>query len=370
MEIIHVVQGKVNPSRISGVNRIVNDLATHQTNTGHQVRLWGITRFTRHNFPNRVYMTQLFKAHRRPFRLDKNLLQALNGIGPDAMFHLHGAFIPAFYTLGMALQERNIPFVLTPHGGYNAVDMRRGHWRKKCYFRFFERKLLDAAQAIHCLGRNEADCLKLFHPPAKTVVIPYGFESPANCFMSPLPGNFIIGFCGRIDIQPKGLDLLLGAFALFVKRVPWARLWIVGDSGERPALEAQAQRLGIAHKTVFFGSRLGDEKWGLLGQMQVFVHPSRDEHLPAAVLEAASVGLPCVVTAATNLGEAIGQYKCGEVIAGADQAGLFQALTRIHQRVLLDGRASIAAKARLMVEEAFNWNKIVDHFYRELYLYA
>jgi len=370
MEIIHVVHGKLNASRISDINRMVNELATHQVNTGHRVALWRITRYTRHNYQRRVYTTQLFRAHHGSFRLDRQILLALDCIGPDTMFHLHGAFVPALYSLGMALRERNIPYVLTPHGGYNAAGNRREQWRKKLYFRFFERKLIDAAQAIHCLGGNEAVGLKRLHPRARTVVIPYGFESRPNYAMNPLPGNFVIGFCGHLDIQPKGLDLLLGAFAQFVQRVPRARLWIVGDSSERPLLEAQAERLGIADKTIFFGSRLGEEKLGLLRNMQVFIHPSRNEQLPPAVLEAASVGLPCVVTAATNLGEAIGRYKCGEVVAGPDQAGLYGALTRIHQRVLLDGGASIAAKARLMVQEAFNWNKIVDHFYKELYLHA
>src|ERR1700759_820319 len=110
MEIIHVVLGKANPSRMNGVNKVVHELATRQQQMGERVTLWGITRFPKHDYPGRVYATRLFRAYRNPFRLDRALKEALAEKRRDTVFHLHGGFIPAFFSLAVALHERNIPY--------------------------------------------------------------------------------------------------------------------------------------------------------------------------------------------------------------------------------------------------------------------
>src|ERR1700744_4634819 len=101
MEIIHVVLGKANPGRMNGVNKVVNDLATQQCRNGEKVQLWGITRYPRHDYPGRPYPTKLFLAAANPFSLDKDLRAALDEIEAEAIFHLHGGFIPVFYSLAM-----------------------------------------------------------------------------------------------------------------------------------------------------------------------------------------------------------------------------------------------------------------------------
>jgi glycosyltransferase involved in cell wall biosynthesis len=316
-------------------------------------------------------MTHLFRIGHNPFSLDSHLLLALDAIAPGTVFHLHGAFLPAFYSLGMALRQRAIPFVLTGHGGYNTITMQQGNsWRRKLYFRFRERPLLEAAHAIHCLGKSERTGIQRIYPNTKTVVIPYGFTSPAPCEIHPLPEVFIVGFCGRLDVRSKGLDQLLPAFASFQQMVPHARLWIVGEGKGRATLEALASRLGIAHKIIFFGSRFDDERLGLLSKMQVFVCPSRNEGLPLSVLEAAALGLPCVVTEATNLGDAIKQYGCGEVIPASHHFPLLQAIVRIHNRIQENGKPLMGTNARRMVREVFDWQKIIECFQQQLYLRA
>jgi glycosyltransferase involved in cell wall biosynthesis len=364
MQIIHVVPGRSD----NGRNFVVNNLATQQTRAGHQVRLWTITKYTRHDCPPKLFQTHLFRAHNNPFTLDRRLLQDLDSISPDTIFHLHGAFTPVLYSLGMKLHSRNIPFVLSGHGEYNTIAMMQHHsWRRKLYFYFYERKLLDAAQAIHCLGKSEVSGIQRIHPNKKTVTIPYGFESPAPCSINPLPDVFILGYCGRLEVRNKGLDLLLPAFASFQRMVPQARLWIVGEGRGRANLEALASRLDIADKIIFFGARFGDERLALLSKMQLFVCPSRNEGLPSSVLEAASIGLPCVVTEATNLGDAIKEYACGEVIPVPHPFSLLQAIVRLHERILQNGRPTLGNNAKRMVREGFDWRKIIESFHKQLY---
>ncbi|MBY0574697.1 MAG: glycosyltransferase, partial [Undibacterium sp.] len=54
----------------------------------------------------------------------------------------------------------------------------------------------------------------------------------------------------------------------------------------------------------------------------VFAHPSRNEGLPTSVLEVAAMGIPCVVTDATNVGDAIREYNAGAVIAEPDRPAI------------------------------------------------
>ncbi len=367
MEIIHVVLGTANLSSMNDVNRVVSELATQQQENGEKVRLWGITRYPLHDYPDRCYTTQLFRAGKHDFQLDKVLLKAIDTLGTDTIFHLHGGFIPAFYTLSKVLYERGIPFVLTPHGSYNAIALQKSAWRKMLYFQFFERKLLGRVRAIHCLGKSEVTGLRRIWDNDKTVLIPYGFKLPAyGCF--PRPGKFVIGFCGRLDSYTKGLDLLLPAFSLFLKFAPDAELWIIGDGPDRKRLEAMAVQLGILNKTIFYGSRFDADKRYLLSQLHVFAHPSRNEGLPTAVLEAAALGIPCVVTDATNVGDMIRTYGCGEVVLPY-ASSVSVALMRLYRKTIVGDRMVLSENARRMVAEVYNWKHIITDMHR-LYLCA
>jgi len=367
MEILHVVLGKANPSRMNGVNRVVNELATQQILNGEKVRLWGITKYPRHDYPDRCYPTHLFRAARNAFRLDRTLHRAIDALDKDTVVHLHGGFIPAFFTLSNALHKRGIPYVLTPHGSYNAIALQRNAWRKKFYFHFFEKRLLENARAIHCLGKSEVMGLQQIWHNDKSVLIPYGFQLPAYGSLK-ASGNFTIGFCGRLDSYTKGLDILLRSFAFFLQLVPNAELWIIGDGPDRRKLEDLATELKIRRNTVFYGSRFDEDKRSLLLQMHAFAHPSRNDGRPTAILEAASLGIPCVVTEATNLADAIRCYDSG-VVAAPYATSIFQALIRLYRKITMGDRVALSENARTMVRDVFNWEHIVADLH-QLYLCA
>lgn len=364
MEIIHVVLGKANPARMNGVNKVVNQLAIQQSKAGEKVSVWGITGSLEHNYPVRNYNTDLFKAYKNRFRLSDKLLVALNDKINKAVFHLHGGFIATFYSLAKELHKRKIPFVFTPHGSYNIIAMQKSGFRKKIYFQLFEKKVLQYAGVIHCLGKSEMNGLQQLYPNSKSQLVPYGFNAQQIISRKIVVKEFLIGFCGRLDIHTKGLDVLLRAFTLFKKQVPHSTLWIIGDSNEKQQLESIAASLKISPHVVFHGSRYGEEKDQLLQSLDLFVHPSRNEGLPTSVLEAASMQIPCVVTEATNVGEGIRQYNCGEVIEEADEHLLFRALLNMYKKVYLQHDRSFGINARRMIQEKYNWDTVLQEFHQ------
>jgi len=76
---------------------------------------------------------------------------------------------------------------------------------------------------------------------------------------------------------------------------------IVGDGPLRGQLGAEVARMGLTSKILFLGQR--EEVYQLLASMDVFVLTSRVEGLPNVIIEAQSLGIPVVATAAGGVEE-------------------------------------------------------------------
>lgn len=362
MEIIHIVLGKANPNRMNGVNKVVNSLATYQTELGHKVTVWGLTFDLQRNFPDRNYKTLLFQASKNKLKLDKHLMQEIKACSNDTIFHLHGGFIPEFYLLAKAIKRCKFEFLFTPHGAYNVKAMEKSKWTKKVYYSLFERAILKRAKAIHCIGESEVKALEHLNKKLTSVLIPNGqnIEELQYKKISLERRNFpVFGFCGRIDIHTKGLDHLLNGFAEFTARTGGSgELWIIGGGGELVGLKRMAQNLGISRKVKFWGKRFGAEKLNIMAQMDVFFHPSRNEGLPGAVLEAAGLGVPCVVSRESNMSEAIKQYAAGIGLRSNNAKEVAKAMGEMNKLSKTEGLKQQKANAIKMISEQFNWNRI------------
>ena len=119
----------------------------------------------------------------------------------------------------------------------------------------------------------------------------------------PLPAelqgvDFVVAV-GRLCEQ-KGFDLLLEAWAQLANlrlkgQQPLPLLVILGDGPDRPALEQQAERLGITDRVRFAGYVENPYKY--LVNARLFVLSSRPEGIPTVLVEALALGRPVVRTA-------------------------------------------------------------------------
>lgn len=142
-------------------------------------------------------------------------------------------------------------------------------------------------------------------PRAKLRYVPNGIDdarfarSPDPALVATLgiqPGEGIVGTVAALRAE-KNLGRLLDAFATVVAARP-ARLVIVGDGPQRPALEARAAALCLGERVVFTGRLAEPER--ILGAFDVFALSSDTEQMPISVLEAMAAGLPL---AATDVGD-------------------------------------------------------------------
>lgn len=369
MEIIHIVLGKANPNRMNGVNKVVYQMAVKQAEMQIKVSVWGITADLTTNFEERNFETQLFLKSKNPFTISTELKKALVSKKENTIFHIHGGWIPVFYSISKILHSQQINFVFTPHGAYNTIAMKRNFWIKKLYFHLFEKTVLKNSKKIHNIGQSENDGLSVFYKNNKSVLLPYGFENNIKPeAYSTKNKDIVFGFIGRLDIYTKGLDTLLVAFEKVITQFPTAKLWIVGDSKEKRKLEALIIKHKLSENVILFGSQFGEEKNNLLKKMDVFVHPSRNEGLPTSVIEAASFGKPCVVSNATNINELIESYNAGKSISEQNSNELRDVLIEMIEVWQNRKEYEIMSKNAInLVEESFNWKKVITDLNHKLY---
>ena len=97
---------------------------------------------------------------------------------------------------------------------------------------------------------------------------------------------------GRLSEQ-KAFDVLIQAFSLVRKKCP-ARLLILGEGEDRPALEALILQLGLEQDVALMG--FVQNPYVYMAHASLFVLPSRWEGLPTVLIEALYLGMPIVAT--------------------------------------------------------------------------
>ena len=160
-------------------------------------------------------------------------------------------------------------------------------------------------------------------------------------------------------VRQKGLDVLIDAFAAlnFEQRVTW-RLIVAGDGPERQALEAQAQRLGVANQIDFLGFH--SDPASLMRKGGVFVLPSRYEGMPNALLEAMGFALPVVITdVSPGPLEVVTDGVEGLVVPGDDVEALKRAISRLINDPTLRLRLGEAGRKRL---QSLEWPQVEAHW--------
>lgn len=105
--------------------------------------------------------------------------------------------------------------------------------------------------------------------------------------------TLVIGHVGRFDPQ-KNHEFLVKIFAEILRRVPEAKLLLVGAGDLQADVQKQVLSLGIQDHVIFTGVR--SDVYDLLQAMDVFLFPSLYEGLPVSIIEAQAAGLPCVIS--------------------------------------------------------------------------
>ncbi|MEV5433849.1 glycosyltransferase family 4 protein [Streptomyces sp. NPDC052701] len=326
----------------SGLARTLREL-------GASVRNWPATRAPGRALPHEV----------------RRLARVVDEVRPDVL-HAHSA--KAGLAARLAVRGR-VPTVFQPHawsfeavGGVTAATaVAWERWGARWAARVVCVSEAERATGVRAGVRahwrvipNGVDPAR-FHPAAATAV---------RTALAPLaglgPAAPLVVCVGRLCRQ-KGQDVLLEAWPSVLRRVPGARLALVGDGPEEARL-----RLRAPGGVLFAGAVADAVPWYQAADLVVL--PSRWEGMALAPLEAMACGRPVLVTDVAGARESLPPGHRAHCLVPAGQPGpLGDALTR----VLLDPplRESLGHQGRrhvLTAHDVRHSAEAVAALYREL----
>jgi len=229
---------------------------------------------------------------------------------------------------------------------------------------------IEAVTAIH---KALLDYLRreLRLPDSKLALIPNGVDTrrfspgPANPDLRAslgIPEDAVVAGCiGRLH-EHKGHGNLLEATKRVLDQHPGFRLLIIGDGPLRPDLEAAVRRDRMGENVHFLGERR--DVAGLLGNLDFFVLASETEGVPIVLLEAMSVGVPCVATEVGGVPELIDNTD-GRLAPPGDPEKLAKSMLELCGSPAT--RHAIAANTRRQVMEKYDTRRMLEAYQRLLF---
>jgi glycosyltransferase involved in cell wall biosynthesis len=382
MRIAHFLLGRCNPDSANGIDKTVYYLSRTQAEFGHDVGVFSITDKPPipvpgaevKTFPPRRPPIPLPRGRmgdllgqRSPLNLPPALVRALFDWKPDVV-HFHFVHIPQAIRLARRLSRLRIPYCVTLNGGLSPAALQRQKLAKYVFSRLFERSYLNGAAFIHAVSSLDIEGADAYGVRNRMVVAPNCID-PAT--MPPaadrgilqtrfpeLRGRRIFLYLGRLDPQQKGLDLLVRAWARTGGR-DRTGLVLVGPDWRTGRSQLEGIAGDVGSDVVFTGPASGDEKWSLLAEADVFVHPSRWEAgVPFAVLEAMLASRPILISGSADP-DGIIRSRESALVVDPDVVSIASGL-RTLATLSSEELHAMGRRARAVVDEEFRWERTAD----------
>jgi glycosyltransferase involved in cell wall biosynthesis len=164
----------------------------------------------------------------------------------------------------------------------------------------------------------------------------------------------VVGTAGRL-VPLKGNVYLIRALGSLCREFPNLRLEIAGSGPERPALEQEVHSQHLEDRIRFLGWQ--PNLLPLMMGWDIYAQPSLGEPFGIAALEAMSVGLPVVATAAGGLPELVEHGRTGWLVPPSNP----QALAKRLRGLMVDPeqRRHMGAAGRARARESFSMARMV-----------
>jgi sugar transferase (PEP-CTERM/EpsH1 system associated) len=267
----------------------------------------------------------------------------------------------------VAARVSRVRTVIHSEHGLESSTYRRQPWRRNAIRRlcftwadrvFAVSQALRAYYALHLRIRE-----------TRMSVIPNGVDSERFRRQDDLrhitreklgagPDTLVVGTVGRLDPVKDHRTLFAAMDLLLASGIP-VRLVVVGDGPERPALEMDIKtRSSLAEQTVFTGNTT--HVVSQLNSFDVFVLPSLAEGMSNALLEAMSVGLPCIATRVGGNPELIEEGLSGLLFNAGDARTLAAHLKTLASDP--ERRRNLAGNARKRIEVNFSLHRMLNNY--------
>lgn len=296
--------------------------------------------------------------------------------GEPDIVHFHSVYVPLHCALARQCKNMGWPYIITPHSAMTHLGQSVNRTKKRISnFLAFNSYIKNAA-AIHALCDREAGEIKQLFNVKKIITVPNGVEdyllsgadslSPVELEGFRKEDDLVLCYVGRIDMHHKGLDLLLDALAILKAqyRGVKCKLLIVGPfrtAKNKRLFESMIESHGLRSIIKLVGSKFGDEKIRHFLAGDIFVHTSRFEGMPMAILEAMALGRSCMVTPGTNMLEVVcqgGGWQCEP-----NPVSIAETISDIYEK--RDSLKSRGRKSHELMREQFTWRIMAERLNEE-----
>jgi len=233
-----------------------------------------------------------------------------------------------------------------------------------CYYIFSERIVCRLAKKIIVVVKeNESRLIKLNVPRDKVVVVSNTPDvNELRKLSISLTGKgrkIVISYVGEISYL-RGLDTLIKALPLIIRKNPEIRLLLVGDGeGAMTELVKMSKQLGIEKQVTFTGWVSFDKAMKYMQESDIGVIPHRscpqtDNTVPHKLFQYMFYEKPVMVSDVRPLKRIVSETGCGLVF----QAGNHEELAERLLETINDAskREEMGEKGRRAVETKYNWD--------------
>ncbi len=245
------------------------------------------------------------------------------------------------------------PVVLRPEGAGATGDLAWQSWGN------FGRKIAQRckqADAVIAISREIARELSAAgYEHDKIHSLPNGVPVPESAWQRrpSWRSSPRAAFVGRLAPE-KGLRTLIEAWPHVRAAFPGARLSLIGEGPERPALEAQARSSSLTlgpEQAVEMPGAVADVT-AILRDADLFVLPSTEEGMSISLLEAMALGIPLVASSIPGNRRLVSDFKHGRLAPPDDPQALARVI--IDQWENFDRAFHMSRAARSRVAQEFS----------------
>lgn len=359
------MEGRCNPESANGVDKTIYYLARAQAALGHEIHIVSQT-------DKEPISIEKVTIHRTPsssncLRPSPEIRAIIDSVQPD-FGHFHSLYVQSNVSISRYLRQIGVPYAVTPHGNCSRILLTRRPWLKIPYKLLLERPYMNKAAFVHSVG----DQAEIQHYGIKVPII----EALNGIDPDTLPkdlhkgeiikavprfeGRFIIAFIGRLDIEQKGLDLLIDALSDLRQSGIQIGVLLIGPDwkGSISRIKQQMQSCGVEDAFHLFGPAYGTEKYSLLADADAFIYPSRWEGLPFAVIEAMAAGKLCLITPASDPAGLLQKHDAG-IVFPINHEGIANGIRRAMSLSTQD-RTAMLERSAIIVKQEMNWQTIAQ----------
>lgn len=278
--------------------------------------------------------------HNQSFsRLSEGLCQFIANADYPVLAQLNGIFNPSVFRMSRELRKAGIAYIAAPHDPYHPEIFRRRRLVKTIYWHLFEARMLRQACCVQILDKRHEHWLRRLNISTPVLECVNGFF-PEDLAAIPQPvwnekATTDLLFLGRLDIQNKGLDLLIKAFKGVGLAHQDAHLTIQGpDWGDRQQVIDLIAEGDMESRISLKEADYQTRPTTIISQHDIFCLPSRFEGFGLSALEAMLAGRVLLVTDIAGIAPHVRQSDCGVVVDSSVAAiadGIEQLLARRSQ---------------------------------------